>query len=563
MGKPATKKKRKPLSEKQKQERSLKIETRSTFKSFGFREVVELRDFDIEFQNEKTDIDGVFIKENLILLVEYTTDSDPVSHLKKKKTTYDKIVGDPEKFIQYLKASSGPFRSEVGNYYTDAQLIIKIIYRSYKETSKSLKLQVPSVQCVDRGHMSYFRVLSKSILGAAVYEWLEYLGVDFDDYMPTKPNHMSVSYKGALLPESHSNFKSGYKILSFYIDPLNILQRSYVLRKDGWKDTTGVYQRMIEKKKIELIRGYLATKRRVFVNNIIATLSPETKITDSKGNTIDFSEIKKTTQVNIHLPGKFNSVGIIDGQHRVFSYHEGGTKDASIAPLRTQQNLLVTGIVYPEDIDEAERARFEAELFLEINSNQTNAKTDRKQAIGVLLRPYSAESIARMVIEKINEDSGPLGEQFERASYDTGKLKTSSIVSFGLRPLVKLSGNNSLFFEWPEDDKGTLASKPTSLLRQAYVDFCFLKINEAFLAAKKLLPKERWTSDRAVENRFLTTTNINGILLLIRIMIENGEEISLSAFTSKFSKGLATFDFSAYHSSQYGRMARDLYATLK
>jgi DNA modification methylase len=61
-------------------------------------------------------------------------------------------------------------------------------------------------------------------------------------------------------------------------------------------------------------------------------------------------------------------VGIIDGQHRVFCYHEGSdVLEPKIAILRKRQHLLVTGIIYPSGIKEQARLEFEARLFLEIN----------------------------------------------------------------------------------------------------------------------------------------------------------------------------------------------------
>lgn len=96
---------------------------------------------------------------------------------------------------------------------------------------------------------------------------------------------------------------------------------------------------------------------------------------NEKLETVDASILNSTAPVTIKLPDKPNSIGIIDGQHRVFAYHESKDDDADIAALRIQQNLLITGIIYPEGISDLEREKFEAKLFLEINSTQTNAKS--------------------------------------------------------------------------------------------------------------------------------------------------------------------------------------------
>lgn len=151
--------------------------------------------------------------------------------------------------------------------------------------------------------------------------------------------------------------------MSFYVDPAALLTRSYVLRQDRWEESSNLYQRMISKKKIEAVRRYLLEDKRVFINNIIVTLPPTTEVLDTHGRHLDLSTVVKTTPVKIRLPSRYNSVGLVDGQHRVYSYYEGGLNEDRIRKLRIQQNLLATGIVYPTSANQNERIKFEAKLF--------------------------------------------------------------------------------------------------------------------------------------------------------------------------------------------------------
>ena len=59
------------------------------------------------------------------------------------------------------------------------------------------------------------------------------------------------------------------------------------------------------------------------------------------------------------------------------------------------------------------------------------------QEIELMINPISSVSIAKKIIEKLNE-SGPLSNLLEKYWYEKGKLKTASIVSFGLKPLIKI-----------------------------------------------------------------------------------------------------------------------------
>lgn len=230
-----------------------------------------------------------------------------------------------------------------------------------------LKRQVPDATYMDYSVVRYFKLLTQTVRRSARHEILAFLGVTYSQFgeriLSSSPP-ARASFPGSVLPESHSNFPPGYKVVSFYIDPAALLSRAYVLRRDGWRERNGLYQRMIIRSKIESVRCYLIEHKRVFVNNIIVTLPDSTKVLDASENTIDPASIKKTQPAAISMSYEFNSVGLIDGQHRVFSYYEGGSSEPVIAPLRKQQNLLVTGIIYPDGISAEDKTRFEASLFL-------------------------------------------------------------------------------------------------------------------------------------------------------------------------------------------------------
>jgi DGQHR domain-containing protein len=342
------------------------------------------------------------------------------------------------------------------------------------------------------------------------------------------------------------------------MDPETLLSRCYVLRKDGWEEKGSLYQRMIDRSKIESIRKYLREERRVFINNIIVTFPSSTILLDYQGNALDMSRLTRTVPVSIQLPSEYNSVGLIDGQHRVFSYYEGGSYEEEIGKLRKQQNLLITGIIYPSSITPSEKIKFEATLFLEINATQTNAKSDLKQAIGLLLRPFSSESIAKQVVNRLNE-TGPLADQFQHYFFDKTKLKTTSVVSYGIRPIVKLQGMDSLYRVWSDPRKNALTSERDIDLLNEYVDFCVKEINRFLSAVKASIPSEKWTADKKVKGRLLTTTNINGFVICLRKIVERGGRTHRFEYYRDKLKELGKFHFLDYRSSQYGRMGDEIY----
>ena len=283
----------------------------------------------------------------------------------------------------------------------------------------------------------------------------------------------------------------------------------------------------------------------------------DTKLLDAGGSPLNMALVSNTAPARIQLPSVYNSIGLIDGQHRVFSYYEGGSSEAEIRTLRKQQNLLVTGIVYPPSISATDKTKFEAKLFLEINSTQTNARSDLKQAIELLLRPFSAEAIAKEVINRIN-DNGPLENQFERYFFEKGKVKTTSVVSYGIRPLVKLHGDDTLFKIWPREGKEALLAESNTDLLSEYVSYCVTQINTFVGAIKLCLPSDRWTTDKNITGRMLTTTNVNGLIVCLRRLVENQKVQNFEHYKKNLAE-VDKFNFSKYRSSQYGRMGDELY----
>lgn len=560
---------KKPNSSKKKTTPEEKIKSdhrnmvREVFNRTGFLRISGLSDREFTYNGQKTDFDDVYIYENILVLLEYTTASTAniSGHLKPKKIVYDKIQKSVADFVDFYCGISEPLKSALLSKYDPSEVRASIVYCSRYDLDASLKSNVPNPIYLDYPELRYFKNLADCIRKSAQFELLEFLGyseneIGHDGKIETSKK--SESYSGSLLPESSSNFAPGYKVVSFYAAPTVLLRCAYVLRNGGWRQSYNLYQRMISKTKIDSTRKYLKVHKRVFVNNVIATLPGDTNIVDEKGRTIDHTKINSTKPVTIQIPDRINSIGIIDGQHRTYAYHESVNDDIEIAKLRKKQNLLVTGIIYPDNVTSDEREKFEAKLFLEINSTQTNAKSNLKQAIASILDPFSAESIATRVLDALDRSSGPLGSQIERYFFDTDKLKTTSIVSYALKPLVKTSGSDSLFFLWKErSEKPTDEIKDSATL-DAYVSFCVGEINMILSAFKANLPKDRWTTDKSVEGRMLNTTSINSILICLRLLIQNGKAKGFDYYKDKLKK-IGSLNFKDYHSSQYKSLAGAIY----
>ena len=544
-------------------ERAFLRKIRTIFQKTGFARVsVENKHF--KFSGRSGEFDDVFVKENVIVCAEYTLHSQANmgDHVKSKAHLLNLIHDNPSTFITFLIENFPDVAGAVSDKYHADQLRLRVIYCSPHEVNSEHAALTAKTRFMWIGTIEYFKSLTDTLKLSARYELFEFLGLEFGEVGEHGkiPDGGDQTFKGTLLPEPHSNFPPGYKVLSFYVSPAALLSRAYVLRKDGWQDVYGLYQRMVDSKKIENIRRHLRSQKRVFVNNIIVTLPNETRVDDKNGNPVDGTKITETTPVIVRLPQNSNTVGIVDGQHRVFSYYEDAQDDPEISKFRNLQNLLATGIMYPKDLPEADRRKFEAGLFLEINSTQKSPAPSVIQAVGVITDPYLHDSIGKGVVSRLAQIS-PLEGLLERHFFDQNVLKTASIVSFGLRRLVRLDGDESLIHVWTSPSKESVKAKANDEALRSYVAFCASQLAIFLSAAKANLPVDAWKIASKEGSGILATVSVNGLIILFRKVVKSEGLSDFEGYKTKLNK-LRTFDFQGYHSSHYNRMANEIMATI-
>lgn len=584
MSKTKRRNKRQPLTQQQIDQRNQKKEIRDVFLNLGFERLMGVDGKNFEYKDRPTEIDDIFVYENVIIIAEYTT-GKPHDHLMKKNYFYERVNESHSDFLKFMYETKlfDSFCNKWDNLnrkYSFNQIQLRILYCSKYDIEEDDKKIIKGVCFFEFPIVQYFKSLSKVIKYSGRHEFFEFLLIP-DNKVGEKiwksADSQSDRFYGHILPEEYSSYNKGYKIISFYIDAESLMKRAYVLRKEGWQDkeAIGKYQRMLDAKKIVSMRKYLSTKERVYVNNIISTISEDdikfytdqTKTKqlhlNEKGEFDNCDEVA-IKPVYIELENKCNIIGIIDGQHRTFSYYEGNDQyEEDICKLRRIQNLLVTGIVFPKNEPKDARLKFEANLFLEINMTQTNVPSGLQQEITSLIEPFSTTAIGKRIVDQLNA-SGPLNNLLEQFSFDKGKIKRASIVSFGLKPLIKYEGEDyvdTLFLIWDHPDKELLKNieNPNYDLLKEYVSFCSNKIRELFIALKNNISPDQWKPYNPKDKTgMLTVTFINGMLNLMRLLIENGQTYSIDDYSNNLN-GIEQFPIKNYKSSQYRQMGRDLY----
>ena len=146
----------------------------------------------------------------------------------------------------------------------------------------------------------------------------------------------------------------GHKYYSFSIEPERLLKIGYVLhRNEANKNMMPTYQRIIKKKRLTDVQKFINAGG-YFPNSLIISID-----TGGKGLQFDMSATKVDGALSrlgvLHLPKKYRSAYIIDGQHRLYGYSDSEYAATNSVP-----------VVAFVDLDRQEQIK----LFMDINENQ-------------------------------------------------------------------------------------------------------------------------------------------------------------------------------------------------
>lgn len=146
----------------------------------------------------------------------------------------------------------------------------------------------------------------------------------------------------------------GHVYYSFSIEPEKLLKIGYVLhRSEANSSMMPTYQRIIKKSRLTSVRKFINEEQGYFPNSIIISIDSK------KPLQFDRSEKQVSGAVAdlgiLHLPKKYKSAYIIDGQHRLYGYSD--------SPYATTNTIPVVAF---ENLDQTEQVK----LFMQINENQ-------------------------------------------------------------------------------------------------------------------------------------------------------------------------------------------------
>lgn len=555
-------KKRKPLTDeqKQRQERSrFKRKIWNIFTGAGFT-YIPTNDHEMTIGLRKVEIDSLYIYENIWLLCEDTIKTTHMrEHIRTKNEAMGEIQAHMQEFVEIL-VEMFPEYAELFAQFEVERIKIYGLYISRSEpdlTVSDYKL-FGNLTFVLPQTLNYFQWIVQAIKRSARNEIFRFLGLTSQQIGLVRSQSEDTKIVAPIIyPKEFTGLKNGVRVVSFMMPAEAMLNTCYVLRKDNWEDSIFLYQRLIEKKKIQKIRSFLEEKGECFYNNIIVALPDNVTFIDGgeKRHTIDtIGNLEGNCR--LVLPKEINSICVIDGQHRIFAHYESGVdskQERKITALRKQRHLLVTGLVFPLDMSPAKRAQIQSEIFWEINSNAKAVPPNVLLQIKRISNPIADESIAQYVVEKMNKH-GVFCKRFQLSALDPAPIKTASLVRFALRYLVTITpaeGKKSLIDYWAGDKEKLLKLDKNAI--NDYTDYCVTVLNTYFSAIQGNFPAE-WED---TSSKLLSVISLNGfIIALTRQLTINGVQ-EFEFYNQKFKDW--SFNFSKenfpYTSSQYRKFS--------
>ena len=353
---------------------------------------------------EHFEIDIVGLIGNICILVETTTQTNRNKDKIRKFIRHCDLVknyqGNQRELFSHF---SGIPQAELTNFTgisgwrylyigTSAELITdNIIRENYPETDL---LHIFNVE-----NWEYFKMLERTIKRAARYELLASVGIHPSDVGDTSVGGSEL-IKPFLELTNKTLFSGQNTVLADLFVVIfkseELLRIARVLRYQGQPmaispgtsvaQQSGGYQRILVPQKLKQIREFVNNDAKVaFPTNLTLVLSNECEKRDN----------------NLHIPSKYASLDVIDGQHRLFSYA------LSSEQVREDANLITTAIKFHTD-NAQEINRSAARTFITINSEQTKVKRDLIYLISYdVLDDKTPESIAAKILKVC--DSRPNG----------------------------------------------------------------------------------------------------------------------------------------------------------
>jgi DNA sulfur modification protein DndB len=302
----------------------------------GFKVMNKDRNFHLPFN----------LKENLTQQIDVFAKDDETVLIIECKTSEKNKLGDFKKDLEATAGQIDGLIKSVRALFPGENLKIKYLLATQNywlgDQDKERLKNINGIH-LDEASIEYYLNLYKHLGGAARYQLL---GSLFHGQEINGMDNRIPAIRGKM---------GSLVYYSFSVEPEKLLKISYVLHRSKVNsELMPTYQRLIKKQRLAKVLEFIDEKAGYFPNSIVISL-------DTEGKELQFD--RANTQVNstlttlgvLHLPKRYRSAYIIDGQHRLYGYSNSKYKNTNAIP-----------VVAFLDLERSEQVR----LFMEINENQ-------------------------------------------------------------------------------------------------------------------------------------------------------------------------------------------------
>ena len=322
----------------------------------------------------------VFAKDNeTILIVEC-------------KSANENKRGDFKKELEAMTGKIDGLRKTIQALFPNTKHKIKFILatRNYSISDEDLaRLKTLNGTHFNEENIDYFYSLFSQLGVSAKYQLLGNL---FEGQDIPEMENMVPAVEGKM---------GGHTYYSFSIEPEKLLKIGYVLHRNKANlNMMPTYQRLIKKSRLKSVHDFIETGG-YFPNSIVISIDTKKsnfeRANKQVGNTLSNVGI-------LHLPKKYRSAFIIDGQHRLYGYTATKYKSTNTIPVVAFLNL-----------SRSEQVK----LFMQINENQKTVSKDLRNTLNADLL-WDSENKIEQLRALCSRVSIYLGENRESALF--GKI---------------------------------------------------------------------------------------------------------------------------------------------
>lgn len=480
------------------------------FADMGFQRMNRNRKLDLPYDKSNSkltkQIDVFAIDDECVLLIECKSAVEG-PRCGNFKTVIEAIKGYQKGIInnlkKYLSLNNHKFKwiLATNNYYLSPL--------------DEKRLKEFNILHFDECVLEYYRELAKHLGSSAKFQLLANIFRNTD--IPGISNKIPAI----------SGKMGGYKYYSFSIEPEKLLKISYVLhRSKANSEMMPTYQRLIKKNRLQSIQQFI-NEGGFFPNSIVVNIDSKRGLQfDPATPQVEGTESKIGV---LHLPKKYGSAYIIDGQHRLYGYADSKYSNSNTIPV-----ILFVNLSRQEQV----------KLFMQINENQKAVSKNLRNTLNSDLL-WSDENKTNQIIALKLHLAQKLGETKDSPLYDrvlVGEATSTATKCISIDS-IKIGLDSSNFFNIYADqvirkhgtfDRGN--NEETSKLLYSFLVGCFRYIQEN-------LPQE-WKEGK--DNSGYLTINA-GIISLIRIFNDIADTVIIKKKLDPKSVDLKIFLKSVYY----------------